>query len=66
MPDGYLTLEYSKIVPVLVEAIKEQQGIIEKLQNQTDQQAAEMCLIKSELGIIKQRLGEGRMTVAKE
>ena len=36
-PDGYKAVDYSKLVPVLVEAIKEQQKQIEQLQQRVEQ-----------------------------
>lgn len=36
-PDGYKSIDYSKLVPVLVEAIKEQQKQIEQLQKRVEQ-----------------------------
>jgi hypothetical protein len=35
--DGYLSIEYGKIAPLLVEAIKEQQVMIEKLQKEIEE-----------------------------
>ncbi|MDH3652358.1 MAG: tail fiber domain-containing protein [Saprospiraceae bacterium] len=56
--EGYLSVDYSKMTPILLQAIKEQQAIIEKQQNQIDQQAAEMSLIKSELAEIYQLINQ--------
>jgi hypothetical protein len=38
MKDGYLAVNYSQFSPILLEAIKEQQSMIEKLQIQLDDQ----------------------------
>ncbi|MCX6334761.1 MAG: tail fiber domain-containing protein [Bacteroidia bacterium] len=45
--DGLLSLDYGKVTPLLVEAIKEQQQIIEKQQAQIDKQQQEINNLKS-------------------
>ena len=35
--ENYLTVQYEKIVPLLIECIKDQQSMIEKLQGQIDE-----------------------------
>ena len=41
MADGYLAIDYGKMVPLLVEAIKEQQAIIDNLASQLENQQLE-------------------------
>lgn len=47
--DGYLSVDYSRLTPVLVEAIKEQQQMIQELQKQI----GEMKNLSSELSEVK-------------
>ena len=37
-PDGYLAVDYQGLIPILIEAIKEQQAMIEDLRTEVDQQ----------------------------
>ncbi|MCX5666864.1 MAG: tail fiber domain-containing protein [Candidatus Omnitrophica bacterium] len=46
-PKGYKTLEYEKIAPILIEAIKEQQARIEE-------QRLQISLLKAELNLLKE------------
>ena len=61
---GYKSVDYSRLTPVLVEAIKEQQKLIETLQtgNKSLQSAvgglqAENASLKSDMEKVKQQLG---------
>ncbi|MDH3650788.1 MAG: tail fiber domain-containing protein, partial [Saprospiraceae bacterium] len=56
--DGGKGIAYGQLSAILVNAIKEQQALIEKQQNQIDQQTSEMRLIKSELEQIHQRINQ--------
>ena len=47
MPDSLLSVSYSDLVPLLVEAMKEQQGQISELQMALLEQEAEITKIKS-------------------
>ncbi len=40
--DGYKSVQYSHLVPVLIEAIKEQQAIIESQKTEVDELSAEL------------------------
>jgi hypothetical protein len=46
-PNGYLSVDYSKIAPVLVEAVKEQQKIIESQKSELDALKTELAQIKA-------------------
>lgn len=46
-PDGYKSVSYEKLTPVLIEAIKEQQKIIEKQQSEIDKLRNEFEQLKS-------------------
>jgi len=48
-PNGYKAIAYSKIIPILVEAVKEQQKEIESLK----QQVSEMDILKAEINELK-------------
>ncbi len=57
MTDGMLAVDYAKIVPVLVEAIKEQQKIINNQENRLDQQESFLSdLSKRIIGLENKRL----------
>jgi len=45
---GYYAVNYNGMIPVLLEAIKEQQIQIEKLQTKVDKQASEMMMLKGQ------------------
>jgi len=51
-PYGYLTLNYISLIPVLVEAMKEQQTEIEILQNLVEEQELEIIKIKEHIGLL--------------
>ncbi len=58
-PDGYLAVGYSNLVPVLIEAIKEQQQIIDNLKSQTDdlkKQLADFAEMKRQVEEIRNAL----------
>ncbi len=58
-PDGYLAVGYSNLVPVLIEAIKEQQLIIDNLKSQTDdlkKQLADFAEMKRQVEEIRNAL----------
>jgi hypothetical protein len=58
-PDGYLAVGYSTLVPVLIEAIKEQQQTIENLKSQSDElkkQLTEFSEMKNEIEEIRKML----------
>jgi hypothetical protein len=54
--DGYKSIDYSKLTPILVEAIKDQQKIIEKLQAENTQIKAENAQIKSEVKALAEQV----------
>ena len=47
--NGYKAVDYSRLTPILVEAIKEQQEIIESLKNKNDSQDNEINNLKAEI-----------------
>jgi len=47
--DGYKSVAYDKLTPVLVEAIKEQQDLIERLMKQNQNLSADVSAIKAEI-----------------
>jgi len=49
--DGYKRVDYTKLVPVLVNAIKEQQHVIEQQAKSIDQQSRDIEKLKSYIGI---------------
>lgn len=53
-PDGYKSIEYGKLVAVLIEGMKEQQEIINKL----DKKVTEMQNLRTELDLIKTTLSK--------
>ena len=56
LDDGYLSVYYSKMAPILVEAVKEQQAIIEAQRNELDAMKAEMQAVSSAYGSLVERL----------
>ena len=44
--DGYLSVDYSRLTPVLIEAVKEQQQLIDHLQHEKSAQASEIDDLK--------------------
>ncbi|TAF74333.1 MAG: hypothetical protein EAZ53_09340 [Bacteroidetes bacterium] len=56
-PDGFKSLEYTKIIPFLIEAIKEQQKMIETLQTKNDKLESNTVSLQSEIDAIKRQLG---------
>ncbi|MCP4363220.1 MAG: tail fiber domain-containing protein, partial [Chloroflexi bacterium] len=49
---GYLSVDYTKMTPVLVEALQEQQATITTLQEQNDQMALELADIQAQLAVM--------------
>lgn len=47
--DGLLTVDYSKLTPILVEAMKEQQAQIEQLKSKTPSSSDEVSALKTEV-----------------
>ncbi|TAM48014.1 MAG: tail fiber domain-containing protein [Acidobacteria bacterium] len=48
-PDGFKTLDYSKLTPILTEAIKAQQAIIEKQRSELDEVEERLARLESRL-----------------
>jgi hypothetical protein len=57
--DGYLSVEYSKLTPVLIEAIKEQQQQIESTKQENQQLKSELEVIKEKMERIEALLAQG-------
>jgi cell division protein FtsB len=55
--NGYLGVSYTSLIPVLVEAIKEQQEQIDSLEAENAAKDAELENLREGIEIIKQRLG---------
>jgi cell division protein FtsB len=53
--DGYKRVDYTRMTPVLVEAVKEQQAQIEKLKAENSKMKEEIAQIKSLLEIKAQK-----------
>lgn len=54
--EGYKSVDYAKLTPVLIEAIKEQQNLIEALKQESAQLKAEATSAKSEVGDVKSKM----------
>ena len=54
--DGYYSVTYSKLTPILVEALKEQQVIIHRQQEALEKHNKELQMMRSELEAIKELL----------
>lgn len=52
-PNGYKSIDYSKITPVLIEAIKEQQNLINSQNDKLDSALKEIDYLKNEIEAIK-------------
>lgn len=57
---GYKTVDYSKIAPILIESVKEQQQEIKGQQEQLKGQQAQIDMLKSQLEEIKKALAESK------
>jgi hypothetical protein len=57
--DGYLSVEYSKLTPVLIEAIKEQQHQIESTKQENQQLKSELQSLKDKMDRIEAMLAKG-------
>lgn len=53
--DGYKGIDYAKLTPVLVEAIKEQQHMIEALQSTNKELRSEIMLMRSDISSILEK-----------
>jgi hypothetical protein len=60
-PDGIKAMSYSDLIALLVEAVKEQQTQIEKLQNTVSKQANEMIILKEQVEAFYQRNSENEI-----
>lgn len=55
-PDGFKSVDYSRLTPILVEAVKEQQTIIEEQNKKIEYQQDQINLILQELVTLKNQL----------
>ena len=55
--EGILTVNYVAIIPVLVEAMKEQQSIIEAQKNTIDLQKVKIDALEKDIIMLKRKLG---------
>ena len=62
-PDGYKAVDYQKLVPVLIEAVKEQQSPATN-EARIDAQGKEIAELRSMLREIMSRAGASGMTIA--
>lgn len=53
--DGYKSVDYSKLTPILVEAMKEQQTMIDGIKKQNEQQQAIIELLQKEVEVLKKK-----------
>jgi hypothetical protein len=61
--DGYKSVDYAKLTPVLIEAIKEQQQLIETLKQELAQLKTEATSAKSEVGDVKAKMARLESTM---
>jgi hypothetical protein len=54
--EGYKSVDYSRLTPILLEAIKEQQIMIDKLQVDNEEMRAENLSIRNDINMIKAAL----------
>lgn len=63
--DGYKMINYGHLAPVIVNAIKEQQQMIEKQQQQLQSKDQELLTLRSELSSMKNEMQEMMLAIAK-
>lgn len=63
--DGYLSVDYGRLTPILVEAVKEQQQSIGELRRITQQQMTENTQLRAELDEMRLAISEIRSKTAK-
>ena len=67
-PDGYKAVDYQKLVPVLIEAVKEQQNQLQaqgrRYEARIEAQGKEIAELRSMLREIMSRAGASGMTIA--
>lgn len=54
---GYYSVNYDMVIPLLTEAVKEQQSIIERMQGQIDDNLAKIDALNERLAVLDQKLG---------
>ncbi|MEM9919618.1 MAG: tail fiber domain-containing protein [Bacteroidota bacterium] len=65
--NGYLMVKYHMLVPVITEAMKEQQDVIDQQQAVNDQQRARIAQLEDRLGRIEQVLNQqGQLNLGKD
>jgi hypothetical protein len=58
---GYYRVNYSMLIPVLTEAIKEQQATIDQLKAENSSVKSDVDKLKAEIEIIKDATGIGKL-----
>ncbi|NJO91312.1 MAG: hypothetical protein HC831_21875 [Chloroflexia bacterium] len=68
-PSGYKSVNYSKLTPVMIEAIKEQNSKIEELEGKIDNLIEENTLLKNkmkEMELMKSEIEELKALIKKD